>query len=643
MFSANTTQVSTAANYIEDVFSTWLYASINGDNQIINNIDLSTKSGLVWIKSRSTANNHYLIDTVRGSSVGNTNAINSNTTVAQTTGPYLDWLQFNNNGFTAKAVAGGGELGTNTYYGNMVSWTFRKQPKFFDIVTYTGTGANRTIAHNLGSVPGCIMVKRTDAAADWQVYHRSLANTQYMVLNTTAAVATGATRWNSTTPTSTVFSVGTDTTVNASGGTYVAYIFAHNAGGFGNTGADNVISCGSFTTDGSGNATVTLGYEPQWVLIKRTNSVADWRILDTMRPWSETSTTVLVPNSASAESSISNGNTKPKATGFTTSGDFGVSSTCIYIAIRRGPMKTPTVGTSVYTSASRTGTASVMPRWVAGFPVDWAIRQSSVTAGGGDWQAGDRLRGEVQVKPNLTEAETAAALLYNFAGMTGYSTLGAAGSDSGDRSWMFRRAPGFFDVVCYTGTGANTTQTHNLAAVPELMIVKKRSATDAWQVYSSALANTQYVVLNTTAAVATGATRWNSTTPTSTVFSLGTATEVNASSATYVAYLFATVAGVSKVGSYTGTAALQTVNCGFTSGARFVLIKRTDSTGDWYVWDSARGITAGNDPYLLLNSTAAEVTGTNYVDTDATGFKVTAAAPAALNAPGGAYIFLAIA
>jgi hypothetical protein len=100
---------------------------------------------------------------------------------------------------------------------------------------------------------------------------------------------------------------------------------------------------------------------------------------------------------------------------------------------------------------------------------------------------------------------------------------------------------------------------------------------------------------------------------------------------------------VSKVGSYTGTGALQTINCAFTTGARFVLIKRTDSTGDWFVWDSARGISSGTDPYLLLNDLSAEVTGTNYVDTDTTGFKVTAAAPAGINASGGTYIFLAIA
>ena len=100
---------------------------------------------------------------------------------------------------------------------------------------------------------------------------------------------------------------------------------------------------------------------------------------------------------------------------------------------------------------------------------------------------------------------------------------------------------------------------------------------------------------------------------------------------------------MSKVGSYTGTGTTQTINCGFTTGARFVLIKRTDSTGDWYVWDSARGIVAGNDPYIALNTTAAEVTGTDYVDTDNSGFQLSSTAPAALNANGGTYIFLAIA
>ena len=205
-----------------------------------------------------------------------------------------------------------------------------------------------------------------------------------------------------------------------------------------------------------------------------------------------------------------------------------------------------------------------------------------------------------------------------------------------------QRAPSFFDEVCYTGTGANRTVTHNLGVVPELMIVKDRSADANWSIYSATLGATQRLRFNDQAPqTLTGF--WNNTAPTSSVFTVGTYSETNQSGDNFVAYLFATCAGVSKVGSYTGTGALQTIACGFTTGARFILIKRTDSTGDWYVWDSARGITSGNDPYLLMNSTAAEVTGTNYVDSTAAGFQVTAAAPAGLNAVGGTYIFLAIA
>ena len=133
------------------------------------------------------------------------------------------------------------------------------------------------------------------------------------------------------------------------------------------------------------------------------------------------------------------------------------------------------------------------------------------------------------------------------------------------------------------------------------------------------------------------------TTPTASAFYVGNNALTNNTAETYVAYLFATCAGVSKVGSYTGTATTLQVPCGFTTGARFVLIKRTDSTSDWYVWDTVRGIIAGNDPYSLLNSNAAEVTNTDYIDPYSAGFELSSTAPAAINANGGTYIFLAIA
>jgi hypothetical protein len=517
-------------------------------------------------------------------------------------------------------------------------------------VTYTGDGtAGRTVAHNLGSVPGCIMVKNISRATDWIVYHTSIGATGALYLNTSTATVTATSFWNNTSPTSTQFTTGTWTGTNYSGDTFVAYLFAHNAGGFGLTGTDNVISCGTFTTDGTGAAgNITLGYESQWVMFKRTDGVGNWQIVDTMRGSSLNSYNYISPTVSSAESSsTSTQGIYPTATGFYVGNNFpGASQTYVYIAIRRGPMKVPTLGTSVYTSASRTGVASVIPRWTSGFPVDWALRKSDVTTGGGDWQAGDRLRGAVQVKPNLTEAESAASPLYIFDSMTGYSSLGAVGSDTADRSWMFRRAPGFFDVVCYTGTGSLTTKNHNLNAVPELMIIKGRNSAFArsWIVYHAALGNTQYMVMNNTSLPVASITAWNNTTPTNSVFTINDLGSVNYdASETYVAYLFATCTGVSKVGSYTGNGSSQTISCGFAAGARFILIRRTDSTGDWYVWDTARGIVSGNDPHLSLNTTAAEVTTDDTIDPDNSGFIVNQVAATNVNVSSATYIFLAIA
>ena len=212
---------------------------------------------------------------------------------------------------------------------------------------------------------------------------------------------------------------------------------------------------------------------------------------------------------------------------------------------------------------------------------------------------------------------------------------------------MFKRATGFFDVVAYSGTNGTISRNHNLGVAPELMIFKRRDSTSAWTVLSE-LDGSSYseMALNSTIDKSTrnySANQYLTAQPTATVFAQAAGYD-NASGGTYIAYLFATLAGVSKVGSYTGNAGYAVnVDCGFSAGARFILIKRTDSTGDWYTYDSARGIVAGNDPYLLLNSTAAEVTNTDYIDPLASGFTVTSSAPAGLNASGGSYIFLAIA
>ena len=126
----------------------------------------------------------------------------------------------------------------------------------------------------------------------------------------------------------------------------------------------------------------------------------------------------------------------------------------------------------------------------------------------------------------------------------------------------FRRAPGFFDEVCYTGNGGSRTVAHNLGVAPELMIIKSRSsASYQWIVYSSYLTapTTSILCLNLNIARDTGYTNFfDSTAPSASVITLGSGSSVNNSGDTYVAYLFASCPGVSKVGSYTGTGATQT-------------------------------------------------------------------------------------
>jgi len=630
MFSTNASQVSTAANYIEDVFSTYLYTGTGANRTITNGINLSTNGGLVWMKCRSGAStDHALYDTARGATLD----LASNNTTNQVT-RVTGLTSFGSTGFSIGSLAK-----INVSAATFASWTFRKQAKFFDVVTYTGTGSARTIAHNLGSVPGCIIVKRTDSAGNWQVYHRSLTSASYGIqLNLTSAEGIDSSLWNSTAPTSTVFSVGANLNVNDVGGTYVAYIFAHNAGGFGLTGNDNVISCGNWTNNSGGRATVSLGYEPQLVLIKPSSTTGDWQILDNMRGWVGTDATssqalgaaFLAPNLSNAEANTSF-NTNITPNGFQVDGA-GASRTYIYIAIRRGPMKTPTSGTSVFAPnavADDTGPITT------NFPVDmfFDLKNTAVS----NRNVFDRLRGNgVRLFPNLTDPDDVIGVPAQLQSNTTVSpgVFGAANAVI----WSFRRAPSFFDEVCYTGTGAAATPTHNLTVVPELIIVKRRNVADEWTVRAAGTTGELY--LNRTNAQDSSFFYLGA--PTSTTFNLlSGGSQINGTGSTYVAYLFATCPGVSKVGSYTGTGATQTINCGFTGGARFVLIKRTDTTGDWYVWDTARGMVAGTDPSLLLNSTAAQVNA-NSVYTTGVGFQIVSTA-AGINASGGSYIFLAIA
>jgi hypothetical protein len=242
--------VADKTKYIDEVFSTYVYAGNGGANQITNNID-NSKGGLVWMKNRdrSTYASNLVFDTERGS----TKYILTDAADAEaTSGAGTGINTFNDDGFTLQ----GNGYGSNYNTEKFVSWNFRKQKGFLDIVTYSGNGVSgRTISHGLGSVPGLIMIKSTTDATSWFTYHRDLGPTKYLMLNHVNAEATQSWFMNDTAPTATEFTLGHSTNVNGSGRDYVAYVFAG--------GSSTAATATSVDLDGTGDYLSTPDYN--WI------------------------------------------------------------------------------------------------------------------------------------------------------------------------------------------------------------------------------------------------------------------------------------------------------------------------------------------------------------------------------------------
>ena len=784
--------------FVDGLFSTDLYTGNGSTQQITNGLNLSGKGGLVWSKERSTNTyNNALVD-----NVSNKFLMSDNTSAAADASTEIS--SFNTDGFTLHGTGDYNNQNNKTY----VSWTFRKQPRFFDIVTYTGNAtAGRTISHNLGSVPGFIIVKRLNGSDNWTCYHRGVDSTApedyILYLNDTAA-RSDQDLWADTAPTSSVFSVGDNIKVNgSSSNTYVAYLFAHNAdptdsvqtslqgktlsnlgsafdssypiteindgvaetsnanstgyvsnadmdisvdygsavivnayyiapqgdqggsvyntptaftaygsndgsswtslasfssisgfaagsfkeftfsnrtayryyrlevtassasgvsiseweigigpnadelGNFGEAEDSSIIKCGSYTGNGSSTGpSINLGFEPQFVMIRNASSTQNWWVLDNMRGIVSGGTDIRLKWNATSSEDSTGDVISLTSTGFdvtTSSSSTNTNGdTYIYMAIRRGDMQAPSTPSDVF-AISTFGQAgdSKAPAYRSTFPVDMHFE---TTTAGASWFISSRLTGNKYMKTDSNAVEVADSNLdHDY--MNGVYT--STGTLSAYYGWMWRRAPGYFDVCTYTGTGvAGRTVNHNLGVVPEMMWVKRKSGVDNWMVYAGDA--TDYLRLNTTDQTSDGDFAWNDTAPTASVFSVGSHNLVNGSGETYIAYLFATVAGVSKVGSYTGDGTedgSKVIDCGFSSGARFVLIKRTDSAGAWQFFDTARGLVAGNDPRLQLNDTTAQTTGYDFIDPDNSGFivGVSTISKNAFNVSSANYIFYAIA
>ena len=339
-------------NKSDEYFNTLIWT---GDGVTRSITGVNFQPDFVWIKKRSGADNHHVFDVVRGAG----NRLLTDSTAAEGVGTN-ELTAFNSDGFTLSgngAVNGSGAtyvgwnwLGANgtasNTNGSITSTVSANTTSGFSIVGYTGTGSNATVGHGLGTSDiGTIIVKNRDSGTDnWWVFHKSIGATGGLKLNGTDATITASTLWNDTAPTSSVFSIGTGSGLNASGQDLIAYVMAEKKG---------FSKFGSYTGNGSTDGTfVYTGFKPAWVVAKCSSTAGElWNLWDNKRFGYNNDNIRLFPSSSIAESGsgeidlLSNGF---KLTSTNTSNN-GSGRTYIYMCFAENPL----VGTNNIPATAR--------------------------------------------------------------------------------------------------------------------------------------------------------------------------------------------------------------------------------------------------------------------------------------------------
>ena len=615
--------------------------------------NLGSVPGAIWIK-KTDVGDSWACYFRNG---GNTGAHFLNSTG----GPSNNSGIFNNTDPTATHFTVGSDGQTNAIGNTYIAFIFAHQPNSdFEEEIYEGQEWFASYPNTVNGPSG---------VGEYSFYtNTSLGNTYANIGNTQYQVA-GVNAWNAL----------SDAIYAAIGKRYRRGVFQYNNGGIvdlyavrpydGYTGPtfdddESLIVCGTYDGQGGYNNLKTVikcGFEPQWVIVKGQNT-GGWLMLDIEREW-----TCSGNLDGYIMADLSSQNYEHQfggllSDGFEFEGSDHNSNTngqqYHYIAIRRSN-KPAENATDVFTSKSVTSQNQVHQ---VGFKPDmvWHIWNRQYPS----YYIGTKLQGNDKYHRTFTSGnEVNYGNSWTFNGDSGTFKQGlSTGSTNGGIAHFFKRAVGFFDVCVYRGDGVTSGRTvkHNLGVTPELILIQKRANGGTYptgygtRIKTSTVDKTGFALSQAYAPQNSGF--GNAGLDVAGVFRpyyvaglSGSSSDYgqnyyNLAGVDYIAYLFASVDGVCKLGGYTGTGNTINVDCGFASGARFVVVKRVDITnGHWIQWDSERGIVAGNDPYVHLDNTTTENTGTDYIDPYSSGFTITSSANADLNASGGDYFFLAIA
>lgn len=637
----------------------------NGDGNDNRAIEVGFQPDMVWYKTRNQSNDHNLSDSTRGAAkqvrpnrdiaeVSATDQIKSFTSTGFTVGTGAD---ANSSGNTYVAwcwKANGGTTSSNTD-GTITSTVQANTKAGFSVVKYTGNNvAGATIGHGLASAPDMIIVKNLDTTDNWTIQLSPLGYTYYIDLNNTNAATVNSGVWYAA-PTSSVFSFGANSRGNGNGNNIIAYCFNSVAG---------YSKFGTYTGNGSTNGPIVeTGFEPAFLIVKRTNNAGGWSMYDNKRNLTNPRNLVLEAESSLAEYSyadidfLSNGfQIKGTNSGVNANGD-----TFLYMAFAADPSTAPALPDS-FANKLYTGTGSTQSITGLGFSPNYVwMKQTTFVDNHYNM---DSVRGAAfRIHSNLTAAQngpdTNRFTSFDTDGFTIGSDPSVNQSGSGFVTWNWKANPvptintdgtiqsivsanqaAGFSIVKYTGNGVNaSTVGHGLSSEPEVIIIKSTTFASFWAVYnkyntgSSGNPETEYVRLNSTNATATTSVYWGNTAPTSSVFSIGTDTDVNKSGETNIAYCFTSISGFSKMGSYSGTGSSNPIT-GLGFSPNWVMIKSSTSIENWAIFDTSRG-----ENVLYANASDAESAFSPFTF-DSDGFTVPAAS-GMTNGSGQTYIYMA--